>query len=172
MVCIDDSIVRGTTLKQYRKFSVATTAQVGHCLDSSQIRYPDCYGIDMSELGKFIAQAAVALIAEGGYEGLLEEVAAMQGSLEGNQAGIRESRQEGLRELHVAELSAKVAELVCPDNGNGKVPVEIVYQSIENLHDALLIIRATVFTGDYPTLGVPVVHSFLNFYEKKEGRSY
>ena len=79
LVCIDDSIVRGTTLKKSilqilgrskpTKLLIASTAP--------QIRYPDCYGIDMSELGKFIAfQAAVALINERGYDGLLAEVAA------------------------------------------------------------------------------------------------
>ena len=78
LVCIDDSIVRGTTLKKSilkilgrskpRKLVIASTAP--------QIRYPDCYGIDMSELGKFIAfQAAVSLIQEHGYRGLLKEVA-------------------------------------------------------------------------------------------------
>ena len=94
----------------------------------------------------------------------------MQGSLEGNQAGIRESAKKVYENFTAAELSAKVAELVCPDNGNGKVPVEIVYQSIENLHDALPDHTGDwYFTGDYPTPGgYRVVHkAFLNFYEKK-----
>ena len=179
LVCIDDSIVRGTTLKrsilkilgraQPRKLVIASTAP--------QIRYPDCYGIDMSELGKFIAfQAAVSLIAEGGYEGLLDEVAAKcKEALKETKPVLVNHVKKVYENFTAAELSAKVSELVCPDNGNGKVPVEIVYQSIENLHDALPDHSGDwYFTGDYPTPGgYRVVHkAFLNFYENKEGRSY
>ncbi len=179
LVCIDDSIVRGTTLKRSilkilgrarpRKLVIASTAP--------QIRYPDCYGIDMSELGKFIAfQAAVSLIADGGYKGLLDEVAAKcKEALKETKPVFVNHVKKVYENFTAAELSAKVAELVCPDNGNGKVPVEIVYQSIENLHDALPDHPGDwYFTGDYPTPGgYRVVHkAFLNFYEKKEGRSY
>jgi amidophosphoribosyltransferase len=179
LVCIDDSIVRGTTLKRSilkilgrakpRKLVIASTAP--------QIRYPDCYGIDMSELGKFIAfQAAISLVEEKGYEGLLEEVAVKcKEALKETTPGLVNHVKKVYENFTAAEISVKVAELVCPDNGNGEVPVEIVYQSIENLHDALPDHSGDwYFTGDYPTPGgYRVVHkAFLNFYEKKEGRSY
>jgi amidophosphoribosyltransferase len=73
------------------------------------------------------------------------------------------------------EISAKIAELVSPDEGNGSVPVEIIYQSIESLHDAVPDHPGDwYFTGDYPTPGgYRVVHkAFLNYYEKKDCRSY
>jgi len=179
LVCIDDSIVRGTTLKRSilkilgrakpRKLVIASTAP--------QIRYPDCYGIDMSELGKFIAfQAAISLVEERGYDGLLEEVAVKcREALKETKPVLVNQVKKVYENFTAAEISVKVAELVCPDNGNGKVPVEIVYQSIENLHDALPDHSGDwYFTGDYPTPGgYRVVHkAFLNFYEKKEGRSY
>ena len=165
MVCIDDSIVRGTTLKRSilkllgrakpRKLVIASTAP--------QIRYPDCYGIDMSELGKFIAfQAAVALIDERGYKGLLEEVAVKcKEALKETKPVLVNHVKKVYENFTAAEISVKIAELVCPDNGNGKVPVEIVYQSIENLHDALPDHSGDwYFTGDYPTPGgYRVVHN-------------
>jgi len=179
LVCIDDSIVRGTTLKRSilkilgrakpRKLVIASTAP--------QIRYPDCYGIDMSELGKFIAfQAAVALVEEHGYEGLLEEVALKcREALEETQP-VRVNHVKRVYEnFTTSQISAKIAELVSPNGGNWSVPVEIIYQSIENLHDAVPDHSGDwYFTGDYPTPGgYRVVHkAFLNYYEKKDGRSY
>ena len=179
MVCIDDSIVRGTTLKKSilkilgrsrpRKLVIASTAP--------QIRYPDCYGIDMSELGKFIAfQAAVALIKEGGYEGLLAEVAKnCREALKEDKPGLVNHVKRVYENFSAREISTKIAELVSNGNGNGKVPVEVIYQSIENLHDALPDHPGDwYFTGDYPTPGgYRVAHkAFLNYYEKKDGRSY
>jgi amidophosphoribosyltransferase len=179
LVCIDDSIVRGTTLKQSilkilgrakpRKLVIASTAP--------QIRYPDCYGIDMSELGKFIAfQAGVALIEERGYEGLLEEVAVncREALKESNPSHVNHVKRI-YENFTAVEISAKIAELVSPDGGNGSMPVEIIYQSIENLHDAVPDHPGDwYFTGDYPTPGgYRVVHkAFLNYYEKKDCRSY
>ena len=179
LVCIDDSIVRGTTLKRSilkilgrakpRKLVIASTAP--------QIRYPDCYGIDMSELGKFIAfQAAVALIEEKGYKGLLEEVAVKcREALKETKPVLVNHVKRVYENFSPSEISGKIAELVCPDSGNGSVPVEIIYQSIENLHDAVPDHSGDwYFTGNYPTPGgYRVVHkAFLNYYEKKEGRSY
>ena len=179
LVCIDDSIVRGTTLKRSilkilgrakpRKLVIASTAP--------QIRYPDCYGIDMSELGKFIAfQAAIALVEEHGYEGLLEEVAVKcREALKESQPALVNHVKRVYENFTASEISAKIAELVSPNGGNWSVPVEIIYQSIENLHDAVPDHSGDwYFTGDYPTPGgYRVVHkAFLNFYEKKDGRSY
>tara|TARA_B100000242_G_scaffold66864_1_gene41549 strand:- start:420 stop:2339 length:1920 start_codon:yes stop_codon:yes gene_type:complete len=179
LVCIDDSIVRGTTLKRSilkilgrskpTKLLIASTAP--------QIRYPDCYGIDMSELGKFIAfQAAVALIKERGYDGLLSEVAAScREALKDTKPKLKNHVKRVYENFTAAEISAKVAELVKPDCLNGTTEVEVVYQSIENLHEALPDHSGDwYFTGDYPTFGgYRVVHkAFLNFYENKDGRSY
>ena len=179
LVCIDDSIVRGTTLKRSilkilgrakpRKLVIASTAP--------QIRYPDCYGIDMSELGKFIAfQAGVALVEERGYEGLLDEVAVnCREALKGSKPVLVNHVKRVYENFTAVEISAKIAELVSPDGGNGSMPVEIIYQSIENLHDAVPDHPGDwYFTGDYPTPGgYRVVHkAFLNYYEKKDCRSY
>ena len=179
LVCIDDSIVRGTTLKKSilkilgrskpRKLVIASTAP--------QIRYPDCYGIDMSELGKFIAfQAAVALIKERGYEGLLSEVAKKcKESLRETKPVFTNHVKRVYENFKASEISRKVAELVSPPCLRQETEVEIIYQSIENLHEALPDHPGDwYFTGDYPTPGgYRVVHkAFLNYYEKKEGRSY
>ena len=179
LVCIDDSIVRGTTLKRSilqilgrskpTKLLIASTAP--------QIRYPDCYGIDMSELGKFIAfQAAVALINERGYDGLLAEVAVKcREALKDPKPKLENHVKRVYENFTALEISAKVAELVKPDCLNGTTEVQLVYQSIENLHEALPDHSGDwYFTGDYPTPGgYRVVHkAFLNFYENKDGRSY
>jgi len=179
LVCIDDSIVRGTTLKESilkilgrskpRKLVIASTAP--------QIRYPDCYGIDMSELGKFIAfQAAVALIQEQGYDGLLDEVAEQcREALKGSKPTFVNHVKRVYENFKVKEISAKVAELVKPKCLDGITDVEIVFQGIENLHEALPDHSGDwYFTGEYPTPGgYRVVHkAFLNYYENKDGRSY
>ena len=179
LVCIDDSIVRGTTLKRSilqilgrskpTKLLIASTAP--------QIRFPDCYGIDMSELGKFIAfQAAVALIKERGYDGLLADVAIKcREALKDPKPKLENHVKRVYENFTASEISAKVAELVKPDCLNGTTDVQVVYQSIENLHEALPDHSGDwYFTGDYPTPGgYRVVHkAFLNFYENKDGRSY
>ena len=179
LVCIDDSIVRGTTLKRSilqilgrskpTKLLIASTAP--------QIRYPDCYGIDMSELGKFIAfQAAVALIEERGYDGLLAEVAVKcREALKDSNPKLENHVKRVYENFTASEISAKVAQLVKPECLNGTTEVQIVYQSIENLHEALPDHSGDwYFTGNYPTPGgYRVVHkAFLNFYENKDGRSY
>tara|TARA_Y100001933_G_scaffold260532_1_gene312785 strand:- start:9106 stop:11025 length:1920 start_codon:yes stop_codon:yes gene_type:complete len=179
LVCIDDSIVRGTTLKRSilqilgrsrpRKLVIASTAP--------QIRYPDCYGIDMSELGKFVAfEAAVALIEEHGYEDLLDQVAAKCAeALNAPEPDCVNHVQQIYKNFTADEISRKIASLVCPDCLRGSTDVEIIYQNIENLHEALPHHAGDwYFTGNYPTPGgYRVVHkAFLNFYEKKECRSY
>jgi amidophosphoribosyltransferase len=179
LVCIDDSIVRGTTLKKSilkilgrskpRKLVIASTAP--------QIRYPDCYGIDMSELGKFIAfQAAVSLIQEHGYRGLLKEVAEQCKEALNTEVSKPVNHVKRVYEnFSVDQISQRVAELVAPESLKEKTKVEILYQSVENLHEALPDHPGDwYFTGDYPTPGgYRVAHkAFLNFYENKDGRSY
>ena len=179
LVCVDDSIVRGTTLRQSilrilarpnpRKIVIASTAP--------QIRYPDCYGIDMSEMGKFLAfQAAVALCKEKGRESLLREVYEACVAQAGKPAA---EMQNHVRRIYEAfterELSVKAAELVYPAKSGWKGELIVVFQSIDALHKACPGSAGDwYFTGNYPTpggLGV-LNRAFVNFWEKKEGRSY
>lgn len=179
LVCIDDSIVRGTTLKKSilkilgrskpRKLVIASTAP--------QIRYPDCYGIDMSELGKFIAfQAAISLIQDHGYRGLLKEVADQCREALNSPPSKPVNHVKKVYENFTADqISQRVAELVAPEALKEITEVEIIYQSVENLHEALPDHSGDwYFTGDYPTPGgYRVAHkAFINFYENKNGRSY
>ena len=179
LVCVDDSIVRGTTLRQSilrilarpnpRKIVIASTAP--------QIRYPDCYGIDMSEMGKFLAfQAAVALCQETGKESLLREV--YEDCVAQAKKPTHEM-QNHVRRIYDAfsekELSRKAAELVYPTKSGWKGELVIVFQSIEALHKACpSSLGDWYFTGNYPTpggLGV-LNRAFINYWEKREGRSY
>ena len=179
LVVIDDSIVRGTTLKQSilkilsrakpRKLVIASTAP--------QIRFPDCYGIDMSELGKFVAfQAAIELLKERDSRGLLDEVYEdCRKSLANGGSGETNHVKRIYAHFTDEEVSAKIGELVYPDDLDFEVDVEIIYQTIENLRKVLPGHSGDwYFTGDYPTPGgYRVAHkAFVNFYEKKEGRSY
>jgi len=179
LVCVDDSIVRGTTLRQSilrilarpnpRKIVIASTAP--------QIRYPDCYGIDMSEMGKFLAfQAAVALCKDKGREGLLREV---YEACVAQATKPSDAMQNHVRRIYEAfterELSTKAAELVYPTKSGWKGELVIVFQSIDALHKACPGSEGDwYFTGNYPTpggLGV-LNRAFINYWEKKDGRSY
>ncbi|MGB0413658.1 MAG: amidophosphoribosyltransferase [Coraliomargarita sp.] len=179
LVCIDDSIVRGTTLKESilkilgktnpRKIVIASTAP--------QIRYPDCYGIDMSELGKFIAfNAAVELTKQDGNEDLLQEV---------YQACIAQADKPASEMVnHVAriydrytdeQISAKIAELVYPQKGAWKGELEVVFLPVSKMKEAIPFHNGDwYFTGDYPTPGgySTLNRAYINYYEKKDGRAY
>ena len=179
LVCVEDSIVRGTTLRksilrmlkrlQPRKIIIVSTAP--------QIRYPDCYGIDMSELGKFVAfEAAVELLKERGKGDVLQEVYEL----------CREqvARKDQVAVNHVRkiydpftpeEISAKIVERVSPPKNGWAGKIEIIYQTIENLHAAVPNHTGDwYFTGKYPTPGGyrVVNQAYINYYEKNEGRSY
>lgn len=179
LVCIDDSIVRGTTLKESilkilsrtrpRKIVVASTAP--------QIRYPDCYGIDMSELGKFIAfKATVALIKEDGCQYLLQDVyrdCLAQADLPASEMVNHVKR---LYERYTNEqISAKIAQLVYPKNIPWKGDLEIVFLPVEKMRTAIPTHNGDwYFTGDYPTPGgtATVNQAFINYFENKAGRAY
>jgi amidophosphoribosyltransferase len=177
LVCVDDSIVRGTTLRksilriltrlQPRKIVIVSTAP--------QIRYPDCYGIDMSEIGKFIAfEAAVALLKERGQAQLLDEVYELCRD-EVRKAGTVNHVRRIYDPFTPEEISAKIVELVRPKNLEWKGGFEIIFQSIENLHAAVPHHHGDwYFTGKYPTPGGyrVVNQAFVNYYDKNEGRSY
>ncbi len=179
LVCLEDSIVRGTTLKQSiikilsrtnpKKIVIASTAP--------QIRYPDCYGIDMSELSKFIAfQATIELLKEQGKHDLILEV---------YQDCIRQANESPekiknhvrrIYEPYTAdEISGKIAELIKSKDLEWKGEVTVIFQKIENLHKSIPEHKGDwYFTGNYPTPGGNYVlnQAYINFYENNRGRSY
>ena len=180
LVCVDDSIVRGTTLRRSilrilsrlnpRKIVIASTAP--------QIRYPDCYGIDMSELGKFVAfEAAIALLKQHGKNDVLEEVYRLCRAevAKPNSAGQTNHVSKIYEPFTPDEISAKIVELVRPKNIEWQGEMEILFQTIENLHIAVPNHTGDwYFTGKYPTPGGyrVVNQAYLNYFEKSEGRSY
>jgi amidophosphoribosyltransferase len=179
LVCVDDSIVRGTTLRRsiLRMLSRLNPRKIVIVSTAPQIRYPDCYGIDMSELGKFIAfEAAIALLKERGQTGLIEEVYRACLAEVAKPAADQVNQVRRIYEPFTAEeISARIAECVRPRSMTWKGEVEIIYQTIENLHAALPNHTGDwFFTGRYPTPGGTRVanQAYLNYYEKSEGRSY
>lgn len=179
LVVLDDSIVRGTTLrKSILKILTRTNPKkIVICSTAPQIRYPDCYGIDMSEMGKFIAfQAAVQLLEKSGKASLLEEIYA------DCQAELKkpvEERKNAVKRLYAGftaeEISAEIANLVAPQETSWRGEVEVIFQTIENLHGALTVPSGDwYFTGDYPTAGgyTVVNEAFIRWREGKKGRSY
>jgi amidophosphoribosyltransferase len=177
LVVIDDSIVRGTTLKQsiLRILDRLGPKKIVIVSSAPQIRYPDCYGIDMAKLGDFIAfQAAIALIKESGREKLIEEVyqkCKQQEKLDKSE--IRNFVKEIYRSFTAEEISAKISELLTPEDIAAEV--SIIYQTIEGLHKAMPAHMGDwYFTGNYPTAGGNRVvnKSFINFYEGRNERAY
>jgi amidophosphoribosyltransferase len=177
LVVIDDSIVRGTTLRQSilrildrlgpKKIIIASSAP--------QIRYPDCYGIDMAKLGDFIAfQAAIELLKERGKEQHIKDVykrCKEQENLPKNQ--IRNYVKEIYAPFTAEEISAKISQLLRPDDINAEV--EIIYQTIDGLHQAIPNHTGDwYFTGDYPTDGGNKVvnKSFIYYFEGRNERAY
>ena len=177
LVVIDDSIVRGTTLKQsiLRILDRLEPVKIIVVSSAPQIRYPDCYGIDMAKMGDFIAfEAAIQLLKEQGKTAIIDSV--YQKCLE--QANLpKEQIKNYVKEIYAPfsaeEISAKIAELLTPANIQAKV--EIVYQTIENLHAAIPNhLGDWYFTGNYPTPGGNKVvnRAFINFIEGKNERAY
>ncbi|MEN9951014.1 MAG: hypothetical protein RLY85_1766 [Bacteroidota bacterium] len=177
LVMIDDSIVRGTTLKEsiVRMLSRLEPKKIIIVSSAPQIRYPDCYGIDMSKIGDFIAfKAALALLEDRNQLTLLDELYTRCKHLE----EVGQLHSENVVRLVYAgftpqEISAKIAELITPKEV--KVPVEVIYQTIEDLHDACPGNKGDwYFTGNYPTPGGNKVvnRAFINFMEKRDVRGY
>ncbi len=179
LVALDDSIVRGTTLKKSILKILTRThpAKIVVCSTAPQIRYPDCYGIDMSELGKFIAfQAAVALHRKAGRQSFLDEVYdACRAELE-KPAGQRANCvQQVYEDFTPEEISAEISRMVYPENTDWNGEVEVIYQTIENLHDSIDGDSGDwYFTGNYPTAGgySMVNLAYIRWYEGVGGRSY
>ncbi len=177
VVVIDDSIVRGTTLREsiIRMLDRLGPKKIIIVSSAPQIRYPDCYGIDMSRMGDFIAfQAAIALLNETGQASVIKQVyydckrAADSGKLD------TQNFVQGIYEPFTAdEISKKIGELLNP--GDVRAEIEIIYQSLQGLHAACPDHTGDwYFTGNYPTPGGARVanRAFMNWMEQKEGRGY
>ena len=177
LVVIDDSIVRGTTLKEsiIRMLSRLNPKRIIVVSSAPQIRYPDCYGIDMSKLGDFIAfRAAIALLKERNMEYVLDQVRDQIIALE--EAGNLHT-ENVVRQIYkpftTLEISDKIAQLITPEGVN--VPVEVIYQTIEDLHECCPTNTGDwYFTGNYPTPGGNKVvnKAFLNYLSGKNVRGY
>lgn len=177
LVVIDDSIVRGTTLRQsiLKMLDRLGPKKIIIVSSAPQIRYPDCYGIDMSKMGDFIAfQAAVALLKSSGREQVITDVykackqAEEQGTLQS------ENFVKAIYAPFTAEqISEQIARMLCDQDVNAEV--EIIYQSLEGLYDACPHNKGDwYFTGNYPTAGGNGVSNkaFINYIEQKSGRGY
>lgn len=177
LVVIDDSIVRGTTLKKSiikildrlhpKKIIIVSSAP--------QIRYPDCYGIDMARIGDFIAfKAALELLKETNQYHIVEEV------YQKCKSQLKEEKLDTInyvKEIYAPftddEISAKIAQMLKTEEINAEV--EVIYQTVDNLHKACPENKGDwYFTGDYPTEGGNRVvnRAFINFYEGNDKRAY
>ena len=179
LVALDDSIVRGTTLKKSILKILTRThpAKIVVCSTAPQIRYPDCYGIDMSELGKFIAfSAAVALHRKAGRQSLLDKVYdACRAELEKPAAERVNCVKRIYEDFTDDEISAEISNMVYPEDTDWNGEIEVIYQTIENLHNSIDgECGDWYFTGNYPTNGgyAMVNLAYIRWYEGVGGRSY
>jgi amidophosphoribosyltransferase len=177
LVMIDDSIVRGTTLKQsiLRILDRLNPKKIVIVSSAPQIRYPDCYGIDMAKLGDFIAfQAAIALLKESGQTHIIDEVyQKCLADIEDINTPSVNHVQAIYKPFSTNEISAKIAQLLRPKEINAEV--NIIYQTIEDLHDSCPNNKGDwYFTGDYPTAGGNRVvnKSFIYYVEGRNERAY
>ncbi|WP_406823648.1 amidophosphoribosyltransferase [Pedobacter sp. KACC 23697] len=177
LVALDDSIVRGTTLKQSiikivdrlhpKKIIIVSSAP--------QIRYPDCYGIDMSRMGQFVAfDAAIQLLTERGMWQVIEDVyTKCKASLLLPKEEIVNHVKEIYKPFTPEEISAKIAQIITPKGTVAEV--EVIYQSLENLHEACPKNKGDwYFSGNYPTPGGNKVvnKAFINWKEGNNQRAY
>ncbi len=177
LVIIDDSIVRGTTLKQsiLRILDRLEAKKIVIVSSAPQIRYPDCYGIDMAKLGDFVAfQAAISLLKEKGMQNVIDEV---YKNCKAQENLPKEEMINYVKNIYKPfsddEISDRITDLLKPEGINAEV--KIIYQSVENLHLACPENRGDwYFTGDYPTPGGNRVvnRSFINYIEGRNVRSY
>ena len=177
LVAIDDSIVRGTTLKQsiLRIFDRLSPKHIVIASSAPQIRYPDCYGIDMARMGDFVAfRAAIALLKERGQEDVIQTVyekCKAQSHLADHE--VQNFVKDIYEPFEAQEISDKIAELLTPPEVRAKVTV--LYQTIEDLHLSCPDHPGDwYFTGDYPTPGGNRVvnKSFMYYVEGRTERAY
>ena len=177
IVIIDDSIVRGTTLKKsiLKMLDRLNPKKIIIVSSAPQIRYPDCYGIDMANLESLIAfNAALTLLKENGLDSLIKEVYnACKKELELADDEMRNHVKKIYDHFSADQISNKITELLSSHLKNREV--KIIFQSIENLHKACPDSKGDwYFTGNYPTPGGNRVvnTAFVNFYEGNKKRAY
>jgi len=174
LVILDDSIVRGTTLKNsiLRILDRLKPKKIIIVSSAPQIRYPDCYGIDMSKLNDFIAfKAAIELLKEQGKESVINEVYQLCKNTQ--DLGQTNFVKKIYDQFSTLEISVKIGQLLKTEQINAEV--EIIYQEVEDLHKACPEhLGDWYFTGNYPTLGGNRVAniSFINFIEGSNKRAY
>lgn len=177
LVVVDDSIVRGTTLKKsiIRILDRLGPKKIVIASSAPQIRYPDCYGIDMAKLGDFIAfNATIELLKETNQAHIINEV---YQKCKDQQHLPKEQVVNFVKEIYkpftAAQISAKISEMVTPQGCNAEV--QIVFQTVEDLHQAIPNHTGDwYFTGNYPTPGGNKVvnRSFINYIEGRNERAY
>ena len=177
LVMIDDSIVRGTTLKHsiLRILDRLGPKKIVVVSSAPQIRYPDCYGIDMAILGDFVAfQAAIELLKENNMQSVIDNV---YNKCKEQMAFAKEDMKNYVKEIYSPfspeQISTKISKILTPESVNAEV--EIIYQSIEDLHISCPNHTGDwYFTGDYPTPGgnKVVTKAFINFIEGNKIRAY
>ncbi len=177
LVVIDDSIVRGTTLKNsiIRMLDRLSPKKIIIVSSAPQIRYPDCYGIDMAKIGDLIAfRAAVSLLESENSEQLLEEVLALcMAQLEMGISEMKNHVRRVYEPFSADQISARIAELVRPSDCRAEL--QIIYQNLDNLHQACPgHLGDWYFSGDYPTPGGNrvVSRAFVNFMQGLNQRAY
>lgn len=177
LVVIDDSIVRGTTLKEsiIRMLARLQPKKIIVVSSAPQIRYPDCYGIDMSKMGDFIAfRAAIELLKDTGQLQLLDDMFEKCKRLHrNNQLHTENIVREIYKPFTLDQISNKIAALITPNDL--QIPVSVIYQTIESLHEACPTNTGDwYFTGNYPTPGGNRVcnKAFMNYMEGKNVRGY
>ncbi len=177
LIVIDDSIVRGTTLKQsiVKMLARLEPAKIIIISSAPQIRYPDCYGIDMSKLGDFIAfRAAIELLTDQGQESLLQDL--YEKCKEMQRLGQLKDEnivKQVYKPFTPQQISDKIAQLITPKDFT--IPVQVIFQTIESLHKACPTNTGDwYFTGNYPTPGGNQVvnKAFINFMEGRNVRGY
>ncbi|MDP5096239.1 MAG: amidophosphoribosyltransferase, partial [Flavobacterium sp.] len=177
LVIIDDSIVRGTTLKQsiIKMMDRLHPKKIVVVSSAPQIRYPDCYGIDMAKLEGLVAfRAALGLLKDRNLYHIVDEVYKKSKAQEDfNDSDVVNYVKEIYAPFSDQEISDKIAEMLTPENT--KAEVTIIYQTVADLHIACpKNLGDWYFTGDYPTDGGNRVvnRAFMNFYEGKDARAY
>ena len=177
LVILDDSIVRGTTLKQsiLRILDRLGPKKIIVVSSAPQIRYPDCYGIDMSRMGEFVAfEAAISLLKESGKENLIQKV--YKNCLDSEKLGNKQTVnyvQEIYSQFTDQEISDRIAKIITPKEITCEV--QVIYQTLENLHRATPAhLGDWYFSGNYPTPGGNKVvnKAFMNWVEGKNQRAY
>lgn len=177
LVIIDDSIVRGTTLREsiIKMLDRLGPKRIVIVSSAPQIRYPDCYGIDMSRMGDFIAfQAAIELLKDNHQDQIIEDTYQKCLQAEADNTLSHQNFVKAIYEPFTPEqISKKIAVMLKPDDVNAEV--DLIYQSIEGLYDACPHNKGDwYFTGNYPTQGGNRVvnRAFMNYMERKERRGY